>query len=75
MKASRILSAVVTVVKLVEVLFEVGDENRAAVVRAEVMVSGEHGANDASQLLMVFAFVIHEHARDVCECHRDRPWC
>ena len=62
MKASRILSAVVTIAEFVEVLLEVGDEHGAVVVGTEVVVSGQHGANDARQLLMVLAFVVHEDA-------------
>ena len=65
MKARRILSAVVTAVELVEVLFEIGDEDGAVIVGAKVVVSGQHGTNYASQLLVVLAFVIHKDAGDV----------
>src|SRR6202049_4090847 len=51
--------------ELVEVLLEIGHEYGASVVGAEIVVSRQHGANHASQLLVVFAFVVHEEAGDV----------
>ncbi len=65
MKASRIFKRGGNDGELIEVLLEVGDKDGAAVVGAEIVVSGQHRADDASQLLVVLAFVVHEDAGDV----------
>src|SRR5204863_10067377 len=51
--------------ELVEVLFEIGDEHGAAIVRPVVMMCSQYRPDHARELLMVLAFVIHKDAGEI----------
>jgi len=63
--ASRILSAVVTTVNSSKSCLKSAMNTARRSSGREVVVSGEHGAHHASQLLVVLALIVHKDSGDV----------
>src|SRR5205807_2447294 len=51
--------------KVVKIFLEVGNEDGAAVIGTEIVMSGKNRTHNAGQLLVILAFVIHEHPGNV----------
>ena len=51
--------------ELVKVLLEIGDEDSALIIGAEVVMPGEHAAHHARELLMIPPVIIHKNSGDV----------